>query len=886
LPSDGPRLLGEDDGVESWPLVLAGPIVRRVEPGLVSVWVALKEPRSIRLSVWQGVTAAGSADGLFSGSAPLVTGDASTIRVGERLHVAVVTASPPGALAAGQTYAYNLSFGEPGAAFAAKEDLNSLGLLTDRAATTGENAQPRHAALGYEPNQLPTFVLPPPDIAGLRIAHGSCRRPHAAVADLLPTLDELIRTGRGAVEMRPQQLFLTGDQIYADDVATSLLHMLTPIANELMGSVEHLPTRWSLPPSQGGVRLEPAERSRFPAGLRKAVVMEDAKLTTVDGANHLLSLGEFVGMHLLCWSNALWPAAMPTYADVYWGETLTPLSDFDEVLAGIALPPDLWRLHTGLGFDTEHGIRHRYADAPDLASGFEAINVGRLLTRITEDAAAARGYAKETEVVRAFRDGLPEARRALANIATYMICDDHEVTDDWNLTELWKDRVYTSPLGRTVLRNGILGYAVCQAWGNDPSAFAAAGSPQRRLLEAVPKLFPAGEQLPPHTATSDEVDRLLGLDGSESPVRWDYSVTGAKHRVLVLDVRTRRAFSTRVSPPSNLSPKALTEQIPAGPLPIGLEVLLVVAPLPVFGIPLIDEIGGSLAYRLFDATHHSDIAGMPGTNPDAAEAWVQDPLTFEALLKRLAPYRKVIILSGDVHYAHSGEASYWTKAEATPSRFAQFTASGIKNVWPHTVVTLSRSFAFAQALERLANPVELLGWDSESPDALDVPDDVDVLPPARARLRRSPVLLPAHGWPPGTTTARVPDWSWRFRLSRDARPTGSLPKAAQPAPLDEGSTADVAPTIEGYRRAAQRHASQLARVSHTRQVLFDSNIGVVSLHRLDGRLSARHEVWAKPQVELEPGKTPDAGVYTLHEVVLERAADDPAEPKPTIVTTS
>lgn len=874
--------------MESWPLVLAGPIVRRVEPDLVAVWVALKEARSVRLSLWQGPTAAGSTGGLVAGPAPLVTGDATTIRVGERLHVAVVTAAPSGALAAGQTYAYNVSFGPPGGgAFTATEDLNSLGLLTDRAATTGEGAQPRHVALGYEANQLPTFVLPPPDIAGLRIAHGSCRRPHAAVADLLPALDELIKDGRGAVENRPQQLFLTGDQVYADDVATGLLHLLTPIANELLGGVEQLPTRWSLEPSQGGVRLEPAERSRFPAGLRKAAVMDDARLTTVDGASHLLSFGEFLGMHLLCWSNALWPATLPTYEDVFWGETLAPLPDSDEIVEGIALPPDIWRLHTGLGFETRYGVRGRYADAPDLAAGFEAINVGRLLGKIAADKEAARAHAAEMEVIGAFRDGLPEARRALANIATYMICDDHEVTDDWNLSELWRDRVYTSPLGRTVLRNGIVAYAVCQGWGNDPAAFAAAGSPQRRLLEAVPRLFPAGEELPPHTATSDEVDLLLGLDGAEPPVRLSYRVTGPKHQVLVLDVRTRRAYSSRVSPPSNLSAKALTEQIPAGPLPAGLEVLLVVAPLPVFGVPLIDELGGSLAYRLFDATHHADLAGMPGTNPDAVEAWVQDPLTFEALLKRLAPYRKVIFLSGDVHYAHSGEASYWTATDQAPTRFAQFTASGIKNVWPHSVVTLSRSFAFAQALERLAGPVELLGWDTESPDPLDVPDDVDLLPPARARLRRSPVLLPAHGWPDGTTTARPPDWSWRFTLSRDDRPTGDLPEIARPAPLDpENPAADVAPTIEGYRQVAQRHARQVTKVSHTRQVLFESNIGIVSFARADDRLTARHEVWAKPAVDAESGTAPGAAIFTRHEAVLERAPGDPVEARPKIRTTS
>jgi len=36
------------------PLLLAGPILRRVEPTLVSVWVALRDPCDVRLKVWEG----------------------------------------------------------------------------------------------------------------------------------------------------------------------------------------------------------------------------------------------------------------------------------------------------------------------------------------------------------------------------------------------------------------------------------------------------------------------------------------------------------------------------------------------------------------------------------------------------------------------------------------------------------------------------------------------------------------------------------------------------------------------------------------------------------------------------------------------------------------
>ena len=141
---------------------------------------------------------------------------------------------------------------------------------------------------------------------------------------MLPALDTLIEEARHDIEARPQQLFLTGDQIYADDVATGFLHLLTPIGNDLLGSVERLPRK--VLPDEGGFdeqlpreRLpltdEPVERLHFPAGLRKTVVMDEARLTTTDGGNHLLSFGEFCAMHLMVWSNVLWPATLPAYGE-------------------------------------------------------------------------------------------------------------------------------------------------------------------------------------------------------------------------------------------------------------------------------------------------------------------------------------------------------------------------------------------------------------------------------------------------------------------------------------------------------------------------------------------------------------------------------------------
>jgi len=59
-------------------------------------------------------------------------------------------------------------------------------------------------------------------------------------------------------------------------------------------------------------------------------------------------------------------------------------------------------------------------------------------------------------------------RRALANVPTYMIFDDHDVTDDWNLTARWRDRVRASPAGRRIVANALAAYWAFQGWGNDP----------------------------------------------------------------------------------------------------------------------------------------------------------------------------------------------------------------------------------------------------------------------------------------------------------------------------------------------------------------------------------------------------------------------------------
>ena len=57
-------------------------------------------------------------------------------------------------------------------------------------------------------------------------------------------------------------------------------------------------------------------------------------------------------------------------------------------------------------------------------------NVGSLTAQQQEE---RQQYLATVKQLQEFRASLPQVRRALANIPTYMMCDDHNVTDDWYL---------------------------------------------------------------------------------------------------------------------------------------------------------------------------------------------------------------------------------------------------------------------------------------------------------------------------------------------------------------------------------------------------------------------------------------------------------------------
>lgn len=836
-------------------MVLAGPIVRRVEPRLISVWVALREPATVSIDVWTDTqVAAATAGTVQSGDSPVATGEVTTKRFGKNLHIAMaiaVTSAPTPPLTPGSIYSYDLRFK---GAFG-NSSLRGEKLLSDepsdpddRLAGVDQTA-PGHLALGYVENRLPSFLAPPATVDAIRLAHCSCRKTNGPGYDAMAWLDDQVEATFTNVAERPQQLFLTGDQIYADDLGACLLPMLSGLAADLLGASERLTV------ADGALGTVDATLTNFPAMFRQRLVRQQAGFTSTSAHNHLLSFGEFAAMYLAVWSPRVW----------------RPLADAADVIK----PP---------------------AGAPSV--------VGDHLTRWSECAAERKkslaelhteAFEDERKLVELFRSSVPKAARALANIATYMVCDDHEVTDDWNLNARWQQRVYSKPFGRQIVRNGVMAYAVFQAWGNDPDLYRKldeGGKPNhnRQMLEEIEKAFKGDGPYPAAGAQPGRLDELVGAASApERQPKLHSQIPGPRHLVVLLDTRTRRSFRGHSILPPRLLGATLDEQVPKN-LTDGRELLIVVSAAPVLGPHLIDSIGQPVAQAVQDMKVglKESTAGLPEPGPCEpsldlgaehfdGEGWAGDEAAFEALVGRLASHSRAVILSGDVHYGCTLVLDYWRKgsngSEPSPSRIVQLTSSPSRNNFKPVVEALLRSTAFLQRYQTDPRP-ERLAWSGKS--SIAIPDGIHVGPGRRARMNRTPALVPARGWPNGTTIPddKPPDWRWRLSLQRDDRLDDSRPTALRQPTLS--TELDPNNPVAGYRQVAARHAqAAFTHFDHLRQMVFTNNIGLVAFST--DTQSALHVVHS--MLSKDAPNSHQFGVNTVHLVSL---AATP-EPRPELV---
>ena len=162
------------------PLLLAGPILRRVEPNLVTVWLALSRDAKVTLAVYEGLVGAGT-------TTPFALGrPEQTWRLGEQ--------AAPGARHGPPARDVRQGVRQP-------DTLYSYDVLIMTADETHTSGHARHAArrargdvagrdgarqARLRADLLPSFAPPPSELTDLRILYGSCRRPGHRDPDAWP----------------------------------------------------------------------------------------------------------------------------------------------------------------------------------------------------------------------------------------------------------------------------------------------------------------------------------------------------------------------------------------------------------------------------------------------------------------------------------------------------------------------------------------------------------------------------------------------------------------------------------------------------------------------------------------------------------------------------
>ena len=584
--------------LEQLPLVIAGPILRHVRSDRVTVWLALKRPETVVLKVF--TTELGNGSQL---ERKIIQIQQRTVALGKNLHILAIAASLVGELLVpGQIYAYDLHF--------QNADISLLEAIDNNG----------DFKVSYFQHQLPTFSLPPQDLNHLRIIHGSCRKPHGGGKDSLSYLDYMIRDAVTNANQRPHQLFLTGDQIYGDDVADPMLWLCQGISQLLFGWSEELPLKFGtisnedLPPGQR------TEIARLEAGMTAMLRGKEDK-----AKSHLFSFGEYAAAYLLAWSPVLVPKTIP-----------------------------------------------------------DARSIGQSRQQ-------TKTWQKEIKATTGFFKDLNLVRRAMANVAVYTICDDHDVSDDWYLNREWCDRVLGKPLGKRTVQNGLLTYALFQAWGNTPHYFSP-GTNGEKLLEAASKLLMSKGEDP---LARRECDRYLGIPENDrvtelpkyeldedvlvlarekEAIPWHYTLTAASHEVIVLDTRTWRGYpmgdNCKIDPPMLLSPFAFKEQLEQNLAnkDSRVEATIIILPTNLVALGIIDRI------------QQYELSRDRVFSTDVGDSWNFHETAFVTLLLNLCQQRdRVIILSGDIHYSCAVRLVHWDRNTQSSSILVQLTSSAIKN---------------------------------------------------------------------------------------------------------------------------------------------------------------------------------------------------------------
>lgn len=430
------------------------------------------------------------------------------------------------------------------------------------------------------------------------VLHGSCRKPHFHSQDALVQVEQLL-AGEPKTSW-PGLLMMAGDQIYADDVAGPFLVAIHQVI-ALLGLHKE--------------SLEGATVNNCEALYQhQHCYYQRAALLPDDDANEQVEKRFYKGKKKPIFTSVHAENHLITAAEIY-------------AMYMLVWSPELWAF-----VDLDD---HKIPDA--------------FLSQ----------YESEKETIMAFRDSLPAARRVFAHLPTYMIFDDHDVTDDWNLTRGWEQAAYENPYSRRIIGNAMIGYWLFQGIGNNPTTFT-------ELFSIASETFSTGGI----THQDEFISRLLTYS------HWHY-VLPTEPKCVVLDTRTHRWRSEK----GDNYPSGLMDWESLTQLQNELydqDKVMIVSAAPIFGVKLIEVI--QKVFTFFGKALMVD-----------AENWMAHRGTAKVILETFLDKRtpnSITVLSGDVHYSFVYDVYLRSERYDRQAKVVQVTSSGIKNAFPETLLNV------------------------------------------------------------------------------------------------------------------------------------------------------------------------------------------------------
>ena len=282
-------------------------------------------------------------------------------------------------------------------------------------------------------------------------------------------------------------------------------------------------------------------------------------------------------------------------------------------------------------------------------------------------------------------------RQALAVLPSYMICDDHEVTNGWNTLPFWRAAMLKRG-HEQLLVDGLVAYWIYQGWGNllssshsEAGASTSAPDPRLHIMDEAAR---SGEDA--LEALRSCVRRAVH---GETRLRWYYSIPMSPP-LFVCDARADREarFHNTPDSPGVEVPTRIVSHEQMADIEAWLRAhddgpAILVSSVPILLPPLIglseyvmgkrlgqqSDPGWRVAARLL-ARLQQRIAYRTQFDhwPVFAETWHE-------LVEVLATRRHAVIaLSGDVHFSYTMDARL-TKAADSRVHLHQFVCSPLEN---------------------------------------------------------------------------------------------------------------------------------------------------------------------------------------------------------------